>query len=349
MKEALREVGLEHALQLKEAEQEALLKAARKRAGGGRPRGFAKPRSAERPVALQLKLATSMEDQVSGFSDLEEFFIAQSKRLGMSRREVKQLWQRKELLKTVQKKHRLSLNPAVSSAARGQRKTTQQKRYRGFRAPGAGRKDEFPGVLSDLKVWFESQRCHGHTVQKRHLLDQWKLLLSGELLRLQQSAESSKDALEQASFVKKVELGKKQLTVAMKDKGGNRLKQLLHKLQAVDLKPDLTTHLTAAEEAVRAKLTWQALDHALHKACFAPLEQLDKCVSKPAEFRDSAKDLVLLFSDQVPLWVKSGPERSLFARWEKEPYSTELLRQHLKQQQEDSLVEVLWSSASSAC
>ena len=339
MKEALREVGLEHALQLKEAEQEALLKAARKRAGGGRPRGSAKPRSAERPVALQLKLATSMEDQVSGFSDLEEFFIAQSKRLGMSRREVKQLWQRKEILKTVQKKHRLSLNPAVSSAARGQRKTTQQKRYRGFRAPGAGRKDEFPGVLSDLKVWFESQRCHGHTVQKRHLLDQWKLLLSGELLRLQQSAESSKDALEQASLLKKVELGKKQLTVAMKDKGGNRLKQLLHKLQAVDLKPDLTTHLTAAEEAVRAKLTWQALDHALHKACFAPLEQLDKCVSKPAEFRDSAKDLVLLFSDQVPLWVKSGPERSLFARWEKEPYSTELLRQHLKQQQEDSLVE----------
>ena len=159
------------------------------------------------------------------------------------------------------------------------------------------------------------------------------------LLRLQQSAESSKDALEQASLLKKVELGKKQLTAAMKDKGANRLRQLLHKLQAVDLKPDLTTHLTAAEEAVRAKLTWQALDHALHRACFAPLEQLDKCVSKPAEFRDSAKDLVLLFSDQVPLWVKSGPERSLFASWEKEPYSTEFLRQQLKQQQEDSLVE----------
>ena len=163
-------------------------------------------------------------------------------------------------------------------------------------------------------------------------------MLSGELLRLQQSAESSKDALEQASLLKKVELGKKQLTAAMKDKGANRLRQLLYKLQAVDLKPDLTTHLTAAEEAVRAKLTWQALDHALHKACFAPLEQLDKRVSKPAEFRGSAKDLVLLFSDQVPLWVKSGPERSLFASWEKEPYSTEFLRQ-LKQQQEDSLVE----------
>ena len=91
MKEALREVGLEHALQLKEAEQATLVKAARKRARGGRPRGSAKPRSTERPVALQLKLAKSMEDQVSGFSDLEEFFIAQSKRLGMSRREVKQL------------------------------------------------------------------------------------------------------------------------------------------------------------------------------------------------------------------------------------------------------------------
>ena len=79
MKQALREVGLEHALQLKEAEQQALAKAARKRAGGGRLRGFAKPRATERPVALQLKLAKSMEDQVSGFTDLEEFFIAQSK------------------------------------------------------------------------------------------------------------------------------------------------------------------------------------------------------------------------------------------------------------------------------
>ena len=135
VKQALRELGLEHALQLKEAEQQALLKAARKRVGEGRPKGSGstKSRLRERPVALQLKLAKSMEYRVFGFADLDEFFTAQSKRLGMTRGEAKNLWQRKEVLKTVQRKHRLALNPAAHRGAKGlHSKTHLQKRYRGI-------------------------------------------------------------------------------------------------------------------------------------------------------------------------------------------------------------------------
>ena len=132
-------------------------------------------------------------------------------------------------------------------------------------------------------------------------------MLSGELLRLQQSAESSKDALEQASLLKKVEVGKKQLTTASsrKDGGGSRLKQLLHKLEAVDLKPDLTTD-----------------------GCGGGCEsEADVAGSGPRPAQG--------------LLCSSGTAG-------KEPCSTEVLRQRLKQQQEVA-GGGLWSSASSAC
>ena len=57
--------------------------------------------------------------------------------------------QRKEVLKIVQQKHRLALNPAAHRGTKGlHSKTHLQKRYRGYRAPGAGRKDVFPASLA---------------------------------------------------------------------------------------------------------------------------------------------------------------------------------------------------------
>ena len=94
MKQALRELGLEHALQLKEAEQQALLKAARKRFGEGRPLKAQALRSLAFARGLWLyssKSPSLWSTGLSGFADLDEFFTAQSKRLGMTRREVKNL------------------------------------------------------------------------------------------------------------------------------------------------------------------------------------------------------------------------------------------------------------------
>ena len=81
---------------------------------------------------------------------------------------------------------------------------------------------------------------------------------------------------------------------------------------------------------VCAKLTYQSLDHTLWTACFSPLEQLAERVAKPSEFREHISDLVLICSDQIPLWIKSGSERELFAEWAHNPLPQEHLRERLK-------------------
>ena len=91
--------------------------------------------------------------------------------------------------------------------------------------------------------------------------------------------------------------------------------------------PDLKTKLSEAEEQVFAKLTYQSLDHTLHLACFAPLEDLPVRVANPLEFRQNLGGLVVVCSDQIPLWIKAGSERELYADWEHRP----LPQQHLRE------------------
>ena len=117
---------------------------------------------------------------------------------------------------------------------------------------------------------------------KRHLLDQYKLLLSGELLRLKEHADSSKDALEQPLSSAAGGVGQEATGLCYQ-----RQEEQAGELEATDLKLDLTTHLTAAEEFVRAKLTPCArlasglVGQAREQAC---------------RVRSSAKDLVLLLT-----------------------------------------------------
>ncbi|CAE7717348.1 unnamed protein product [Symbiodinium sp. CCMP2592] len=183
------------------------------------------------------------------------------------------------------------------------------------------------------KLWARREnesRAYGHSVKKRHLLSQWQLLLSKELLKLKSAKSASADSFERGRLDQKISEGEKQLQSAAKDSGKNRLRQLLLDVGAKNLQPDLKTKLSESEEMVSAKLTYQSLDRTLWTACFAPLEDLATRVAKPSEFREHVSDLVVICSDQIPLWVKSGSERELFAEWEHNPLPQQHLREALK-------------------
>ena len=84
----------------------------------------------------------------------------------------------------------------------------------------------------------------------------------------------------------------------------------------VTRKPSRYTELNLQEEACRFKLTLQAWDRILYKAAFASQAELKTAVANPASFQELRAETVLIFSDQIPFWVKIGHTKQLVAAWE---------------------------------
>ena len=74
--------------------------------------------------------------------------------------------------------------------------------------------------------------------------------------------------------------------------------------------------LSASEEKLRAHCTWRHYDHLLHQVCWGPQEWLKEKVAGPEVFRMHLKEAVLVYSDQVPFWVKVTAQRQLYSSGE---------------------------------
>jgi hypothetical protein len=107
--------------------------------------------------------------------------------------------------------------------------------------------------------------------------------------------------------------------------------RLISLCEAKHCRPHLTTKLGPLEEKVRAQVTWMSFDHMLAKAAFGKESDLEDVVAKPKEFIANREHLVLGFSDQIPLWVKKGSEREIFAKFEAYPESQKDLRKRLRE------------------
>lgn len=307
------------------------------RRASGRPRKTegapAQKRKAELPLAVQAKVLKTMEASAPSFASTTDLSADMATKLGMDRKSVQNLWKRKDRVLEQQAQRNHALQPGRHRKGRsGQTSggTARPGRSGGWRLSGAGRKSEFADVATSLRSWFEEARAHGHSVKKRHLLARWTFLMTSELVRLKSAKSASADSFERARLDQKISEGEKQLQSAAKESGKNRLRQLVHDVGAKNLLPDLKTKLSEQEEQVTAKLTYQSLDHTLHLACFAPLEDLSARVGKAGEFRENISDLVVVCSDQIPLWIKSGSERELFAEWEHQPLPQQVLRERLR-------------------
>ena len=83
---------------------------------------------------------------------------------------------------------------------------------------------------------------------------------------------------------------------------------------------ELVTNISAteAETETRTKLTWQEFDHSLGLSTCASQQVLaeSKRVSSPVQFISARPQLVIGFSDQVPLWAKATGRRAVFAQEE---------------------------------
>ena len=128
-------------------------------------------------------------------------------------------------------------------------------------------------------------------VQQLEDVVQWRELLQDRILKLK-SSEKYSDTF-----------------------GGRLIRDIGAKL----LQPGRMSVLSMEEEEQRVKATWKDFDVALWLAAFGAEDVLEKFVGSPQKFIEARSELIIGFSDQIPVWVKIGRKKEVFCEREVKP------------------------------
>ena len=86
-------------------------------------------------------------------------------------------------------------------------------------------------------------------------------------------------------------------------------------------RPSRYTELTPEQEEINWQVTWQGFDRAQWLAAFGTVEDLKPHIADPARFINRREDTALIFSDQVPVWIKIGNRKIVFSAADKGKHS----------------------------
>ena len=95
--------------------------------------------------------------------------------------------------------------------------------------------------------------------------------------------------------------------------------RLLRDIGAKLMKPGRMSVLSMEEEEQRVKATWRDFDAVLWLAAFGSEEDLAKYVGCPQKFMEDRSEVIIGFSDQIPVWVKIGRKKEVFCEREVKP------------------------------
>ena len=201
------------------------------------------------------------------------------------------------------------------------------------RAKGAGLKSQVDFLYPVVKAFFEDMRAGGHFVDKKDFVEEFTTAAEVYLAKLQVKIET-----QALTVVEKRRQGELQERLKNLETKPDAVRYLGDKLQeylgARYLKPQRVMTLSPAEEQARLEATWQHFDFAM----WSMLNDHDWTkdhFAKPAAVKESLKLTSLLFSDQVPFWVKVTAGRQMFGheerkqRGQKNPKAPEPMSQKL--------------------
>ena len=197
----------------------------------------------------------------------------------------------------------------------------------GIRKTGGGAKLKLVEIFSKTHAWFVRERLAGNFVDKIDLVLEWTFhaqILLKQLWDKRSEAETDPElekltAKEEEQFITLT----KKFEWLSKNRSNTRdfAKEIGRRLGARLLMPQRLCMLTPQEEAHRFKCTIQCQDEMMWIIAFGEKEELAKHVSDPDLVIRLRKDCVLLFSDQVPWWVKVKSSRQLYTSSESQARS----------------------------
>ena len=176
---------------------------------------------------------------------------------------------------------------------------------------GAGRPWHFAAHTKELKRWHEQERDRGHAVDKKDLQHEWedRLEMNIELLKKSKETWTTDDAF----MVRVMEEKLKTLREGTAKAQEKAVSTMCAKIGARLLVPSRCTQLGEKEEEVRAELSWQQMDERIFIAGLAEQEELKTWVADPQQFVKDREKTWLVFSDQVPIWIKIGMLKILYS------------------------------------
>ena len=279
-----------------------------KSSGANRKKPGTASKRAEISAETKVKYCEEMLADKPRFPKLEDFWQVQVKKYGISKKQLSHMLANHESYKEIASQNKL-------------KNMIKQEKSKRKRAEGAGRKPPFPDIISSMKQWLSLERACDNTISKQDLMAEFmaRLQLTANELRNKASSQDI-TALQRAELLRdsteREERKKKLLEVYGYRK--TNAQRLVGWLGAKFMATELVTNISATEAETRTKLTWQEFDHSLWLSACASQQVLaeSKRVSSPVQFISARPQLVIGFSDQVPLWAKATGRRAVFAQEE---------------------------------
>ena len=265
--------------------------------GTNRKKPGSATKRAEISAETKVKYCEEMLADKPRFTKLEDFWKAQSSKYGITKKQLSHMLANHESYKQL----------VSQSKLKNLRKQEKSKRKR---AQGGGRKVAFPDIISSIKQWLSLERACGNTISKQDLMAEYlaRLQLTANELR-NKAANKDITALQKAELIKDSTEREERKTKLLENNAYRKVTafRLVSWLDAKYMATELVTNISATEAETRTKLTWQEFDHSLWLSTLASQQVLaeSKRVSSPVQFISARPQLVIGFSDQVPLWAKA--------------------------------------------
>ena len=259
-------------------------------------------------VAVKAKYAKELQDAISEFSRMRDFWPAMEARYRLPRRTLRDILSKADQWET------LKAQPKLRTIRKRQVKIRT-------RAQGAGRKVPFSEVISDMKQWLSIERACGHTLSKQDLLDEYLARLQSSANRLVSRAQDpSLSKLQKAELLAEAGARTERKFKINKSQAYRKVtkESLIKWLGAKYMSTELVTNISKEEARIRNLLAWQQFDYSLWLSCCASEKTLEDSqeVSRVKDFITARPNLVIGFSDQVPLWAKATGRKAIFSEEE---------------------------------
>ena len=289
-----------------------------RRSKGGRPpkAGGGKTLYVSLTGQQKLYLVTKMEGMMREGRSKNMAQKDLMRELGCSLSTVKIAWKAREETKAwAAEQHREPNARPGTSRRKGERTavdlTGQSRGCRRAKSRGyLGRKQHCREFYEMTKVWNEAEREQGHELWGPDLLKYFMRQLKSAIAFSHEEAQRSE--LNPDCFTKLRAWERRVASVEKNESGRSNQKRWLMSFCGLRVRAkQRATCFTEREEQELVLKGWQCFDSLMHKAAAGTAKDLEMYVAQPDRWIAKRQSTVMSFSDQIPVWLKANPDKTL--------------------------------------
>ena len=186
----------------------------------------------------------------------------------------------------------------------------------GFRKPGGGRKNKFQKIWNRVKIWHTVERLKGLQVDEQDIWINLQDQMTMEIEVLRYLQKRGKLHAPQLVWLGELE----DRLMKLRSSRGYREVYLARLQSWAGMsagRPQRRSSMSLAQEKLGWQVSMNSWDRAIWLAAFGSEEDLRGQVAIPQDFMKQRKNIAIVTSDQVPIWVARQGHRTVFAAHEK--------------------------------